>query len=292
MAIPVRPLEPGDQPLVTRGLERHPLFISELTFTSLFTWGDTFPIWVGEIGESLILLNQGPDDPVGQRWFYGPPLGPVSPASLLEQFPEVAGFRWIPEETAAALREAGCTVAEAPDHFDYVYRVTDLAELPGAKYHNKRNLIDHCLREHTCQYEPITLKNREECIRMLDEWCAARNCRETPGLCGEYLALHRAFRHYDALPLIGGAVRVDGPIRAFAIGEALGPGMAVCHFEKAMPAFHGLGQVINQWFAIHSLKGFEWVNREQDLGIPGLRQAKQSYHPARMIRKFIATRPG
>jgi len=65
----------------------------------------------------------------------------------------------------------------------------------------------------------------------------------------------------------------------------------VWHFEKAMPDIQGLGQLINQWFSLHSLRGFEFVNREQDLGIPGLRQAKESYFPHHMVEKFTALMP-
>ncbi|MHB1014773.1 MAG: phosphatidylglycerol lysyltransferase domain-containing protein, partial [Desulfurivibrionaceae bacterium] len=69
------------------------------------------------------------------------------------------------------------------------------------------------------------------------------------------------------------------------VGEELNPSTAVCHFEKAMPQFHGLAQLINQWFAKNNLADFAYINREQDLGIPGLRKAKESYFPERLVEK-------
>jgi hypothetical protein len=104
----------------------------------------------------------------------------------------------------------------------------------------------------------------------------------------EYSAIREAFSHYEELDPIGGAIRVNGKVEAYAVGEKLAPGTAVCHFEKAMPNVKGLGQLINQWFAKYSLSDFEFVNREQDLGVPGLRRAKESYFPHHMVEKFTA----
>ena len=84
----------------------------------------------------------------------------------------------------------------------------------------------------------------------------------------------------------GGVIRINGAVQAYAIAEELHPGTAVWHFEKAMGGIPGLGQLINQWFAKYGLSGFKYVNREQDLGIPGLRQAKRSYFPDHMVAKY------
>ena len=101
-------------------------------------------------------------------------------------------------------------------------------------------------------------------------------------------ALREGLDHFEDFGLICGAVRVEGRIEAFSFGEALNENTAVVHFEKAMSGFPGLYQVINHWFCRYGLVEFEFVNREQDLGVPGLRQAKQSYHPHHMVEKFTA----
>jgi hypothetical protein len=77
-------------------------------------------------------------------------------------------------------------------------------------------------------------------------------------------------------------------MQAITIGERLNDSTAVVHFEKAMPGYDGLYQLINQWFCRYGLTEFEFVNREQDLGIPGLRKAKESYHPHHMVEKYVA----
>jgi hypothetical protein len=179
-------------------------------------------------------------------------------------------------------------VAPDRDNADYVYRVKELAELAGRRFHKKRNLIKQCLAAYRCEYEPMTPELLGECSSMQDRWCKERQCGHDPGLCKEYVAINEMFRLFEELQLMGGAIRVDGEIQAYAVGEELRQGTAVCHFEKAMPGFRGLGQLINQWFARYTLKGFEFENREQDLGIPGLRQAKESYYPHHMVEKFSA----
>jgi Uncharacterized conserved protein len=201
---------------------------------------------------------------------------------------DIKGFTRIPEDTAKTLRDQGLSIIPDRDNADYVYRVSDLANLAGAKYHKKRNLVKQCLEKYQCQYEEITLKNISECIAMQDRWCKVRECGLDPGLCHEYNAIRDAFTYFELFNLIGGVIRVNGVIEAYSLGEELAPNTAVCHFEKAMPDIQGLSQLINQWFSLRSLRGFEFVNREQDLGISGLRQAKESYYPHHMIEKFTA----
>jgi hypothetical protein len=204
---------------------------------------------------------------------------------------DIKGFSRIPEKIANTLKEKGLRVIPDRDNADYVYKVSELATLAGAKYHKKRNLVKQCLQKYQCRYEEITPKNIPECLEMQNKWCAVRECDRDPGLCHEYSAIRDAFTYFQLFDLIGGAIRVNGVIKAYAIGEALAPNTAVWHFEKAMADVQGLGQVINQWFSLYALRDFEFVNREQDLGIPGLRQAKESYYPHHMVEKFIAIMP-
>jgi hypothetical protein len=283
-------LDLAARPLIAERLRQHPPEVSELTFTNLFVWRKSRPVHYLCLGESLVLLVPGSSRE--DWWAMGGAIGP-QPAwpELRRAVPNLRGLVRLPESRVAALQADGLTCREDPDQADYVYRAEDLAELKGEKYHKKRNLVRQCLDAHECHYEPITAANRDECRDMQARWCDARNCAIDPGLCREYDAIREAFAHYDALELAGGAIRVNGKIEAYALGEALAPGVAVCHFEKAMPGVHGLGQLINQWFVQNALRGFDYVNREQDLGIPGLRQAKQSYHPHHRVRKFVAEVP-
>jgi hypothetical protein len=108
-----------------------------------------------------------------------------------------------------------------------------------------------------------------------------------PGLEAENTAIKTVFENYDYLRVAGGVVYVDDKLEAFTLAERLSRDTAVVHFEKANPEIEGLYQVINQWFCKEALGSFKFVNREQDLGIPGLRKAKGSYHPHHMVEKCI-----
>ncbi len=277
------PISLEDREFVTSMLRRHPVEVSELTFTNLFVWRAARPVRLARSEDALTFL-------VEPRGILGPPLGEGHPLEVARALAGgVDGFTRISKRTADALQEKGLSVMPDRDNADYVYRVADLAQLAGRKYAKKRNLVRQCLDSHRCEYEPITPGRIAECVDLQHRWCRARDCGKDPGLCGENLAILEAFAHYETLRLLGGAVRVDGRIEAFALGEELSPGTAVCHFEKAMTDFRGLGQLINQWFALHALGGFEFVNREQDLGLPGLRQAKESYHPHHLVEKYSTT---
>jgi hypothetical protein len=289
----IRPLELGDQSLVAQYLKRYPPNISELTFTNLFVWRNSRPVWLAEVEDSLLFLAGARGENHKAKVVLGPPLGNASPLSASEALGiDLEGFVRIPEDTAKVLRSAGLTVTPDRDNYDYVYKVADLAGLQGRRFHKKRNLIKQCLAAYRCEYEPIVPELVSECLDFQDRWCQARECGKNPGLCNEYAAIREAFVHYRDLRTLGGAIRVDGAIEAYALGEELNPNTGVCHFEKAMPGMQGLGQLINQWFAKHALNGFKFVNREQDLGIGGLRQAKESYHPDHMVDKFNATLKG
>ena len=290
LEVDLTPLEMDVRPLVMDYLRRFPPEVSELTFTNLFVWRKWRPVWLLE-QDGLLALICGGHDSEG-RHVLGPTLGGnPDPLALRSAVPDLMGYIRIPETTAGFLRQAGLTVTPDEDNSDYVYRTADLAELKGEKYHKKRNLVAQCLETHNCRYEALTRKLIPDCIASLDQWCFARREDLTPELAAEYQAIREMFTHYEQLELSGGAVLVNGCVQAYAVGEALTPTTAVCHFEKAASEVKGLGQVINQWFAANAVRQFEYVNREQDLGIPGLRHSKQSYYPHHQVHKFIARFP-
>lgn len=286
----LRPLALDDRLLVTEYLHRFPPEISELTFTNLYVWRRTRPIWIDTFRDSLIFFAEAKTGLV----VLGNPVGPVSLAEVFGEYGSlITGADRFPKTMIADLTLLpGTTVIEDRDNADYVYRLEDLVTLAGRNFIKKRNHINQCLAAYPCQYEIITPESVAECLAMQARWCAARDCQDEAGLCGEYLAIDETLRHYREFGLIGGAIRIEGTIEAFTIGEALNPTTAVCHFEKAMPQFQGLGQLINQWFAQNSLSVFTYVNREQDLGIPGLRRAKESYVPDHLVEKVRIILPG
>ena len=282
----------GDRDLITSFLGRHPTELSEFTFTNLFVWQDKRPVYFVIVQESLLFFVDAPAADSGKKLLFGPVFGTAPAVDILSAIGEfIVGATRVPQHLVAPLQQAGFRMRPDRDNADYLYRCKDLAELAGRRYAKKRNHIRQCLKNYHCEYEPISRGNIEECISLQAQWCRLRGCFDEPGLEGEYRAIIETLNHYDELPLIGGAVRLNGGIKAYAIGERLNADTAVWHFEKAMPDIVGLGQLINQWFAQYSLGGFSFVNREQDLGLIGLRQAKESYYPIRLVEKWTSMAP-
>lgn len=282
----IRLLTLADRSLVYRYLRQHPPEISEHTFTNLYVWSQARPIYLTEAEDTLFILCRS-QVRAGYTLF-GPPAGNLTLpefVNLLNELDVQEAVR-LPAPLAFLLRDAGYAIEPDRNNADYVYQVRELAELTGRRFAKKRNHLKRCLQLHQCVYEPIGPANIDECRTMQESWCEIRGCVDDLGLGNEYTAICEMFDHVGDFGLLGGAIRVDGKIMAYAIAEELAPGIAVCHFEKAMAEVPGLSQLVNAWFAQNALAGFELVNREQDLGIPGLRQAKESYYPDHMVDKY------
>jgi len=175
------------------------------------------------------------------------------------------------------------------DDCDYIYNASDLIELPGRKYHGKRNHISRFTREHPdWTYEAICDNNTDECIRACHIWHDAQQDVDS-SLAHERIILEKALMQRETLGLIGGLIRCDGQVVALTLGERLNSNTFVVHFEKALPGYEGAYPVINNQFASRELREYEYINREEDLGIEGLRKAKLSYHPAILLEKFTLT---
>jgi len=173
------------------------------------------------------------------------------------------------------------------EYSDYIYEVDDLIRLSGSKYHGKKNDLNKFLNTYAFSYEEITEDNIEECRRMKEEW-AVRKGGDIEEYREELDIIDNVLDNYDKFNLIGGLIRIDGKVSAFTIGEAISEDTFVTHFEKADEDIPGLYQAINQQFAANSISGFKYVNREDDIGLPGIRQAKLSYRPVMMFDKYNA----
>jgi hypothetical protein len=173
------------------------------------------------------------------------------------------------------------------DNFDYVYSTEELINLDGRKYHSKQNHIHYFQKTFAYQYAPITADLLDPCMVSAREWYAAHNGAGDDSLQLEYQAIIDALTNFEYLDLQGGAIILDNKVAAFTFGEKLNADTAVIHVEKGQN-IRGLYQVINQEFCRHAWSDLPYVNREEDMGIEGLRRAKQSYHPVKMVKKYNA----
>jgi hypothetical protein len=175
---------------------------------------------------------------------------------------------------------------------DYIYLRDKLVTLSGKKLHGKRNHIARFKDNPDWIYEPINSNNIDECHDMSMSW--HRKYREDTKngqnihFQNEFIATRLAFENFDKLDLDGGLIRLNGRIVAFTMGERLNSDTYVIHIEKAFHDIQGAYAIINQQYAERLPHDIKYINREEDLGVEGLRQAKMSYYPDILLVKYGA----
>jgi hypothetical protein len=201
--------------------------------------------------------------------------------------------------TLMSLNEEECDLIrkQCPDAFvfdrnrdfaDYLYRAEDLRTLKGRKFAQKRNHVNKFKLLYSYHYEPITNKNIPDCLQLEEDWIAQHPHDESA--LAERSVIQLALNHFEELELIGGALYVEQQIIAFTYGSAINEEMFCTHVEKANIRFEGAYQMINQLFAQHLPDQYTLINREEDLGLEGLRKAKSSYEPFDMAYKASAVK--
>ena len=178
-------------------------------------------------------------------------------------------------------------IIENRNSFDYVYSVEKLSTLTGRKYHSKKNHFNSFKNSYNFIYEEINENNIKACIEFSKEWYKSNGTTEA--LQREQKALSRALEYYFDLDLTGALIKVNNKIIAFCVGEKMYKENIFCtHFEKADSEFPAAYAAINKLFSEFTINNFEFVNREDDAGIEGLRKAKLSYHPEFILEKYYA----
>jgi hypothetical protein len=173
------------------------------------------------------------------------------------------------------------------NYSDYIYLRSDLTTLTGKKYQPKRNHINKFRKTYTYQYFPITPSCIEECLELEAEWYKANNSDQQQGTDNERRALTYALHNFEALGLTGGLLRVEGKVAAFTFGMPINHETFGVHVEKANTTIDGAYAMINYEFAQRIPTQYIYINREEDLGIEGLRKAKLSYQPQTILEKYV-----
>lgn len=182
-----------------------------------------------------------------------------------------------------------CFSIESDDgDWDYIYLSDDLIRLPGRKYHGKRNHLAR-FNELDAVYSEMTDKDFDDCITFSTLEYNSRSADSDHSFIAEQYAINTYFNYFHELGLQGGVIRIDGRVAAFTIGDRLNNDTFCVHIEKADTSFNGIYAGINNCFARLAASSYKYINREEDLGIEGLRKAKQSYHPAFLLKKYTVT---
>ena len=173
------------------------------------------------------------------------------------------------------------------DYCDYIYLREDLIKLTGKKFQSKRNHINKFMHLYDYRYLPVTQDVISECRKLEQVWYEANRDEEnSENLLHERRSMHVAMEHFDALNLLGGVIVVENKIIAFTYGSPVNHKTFGVHIEKADIRYEGVFSVICREFAKHIPEKYVFINREEDLGIPGLRKSKLSYHPHLLLEKL------
>lgn len=270
--------------------EKNNEFISNYGVVGTYIWQDYYRYRYAVIDGMLVMYGYDPDL---DQHYYCYPLGDGDATAVLKKLVAEAEkpfyIALVPESAEKAVEELlGVKGVEAREEEDYLYSAEDLATLSGKKFHSQRNHINYFNEHYNSEFELLDKDNVKDIIPFLD-----KIQKQHPQSENTYFAERRALKSivedWEKLPVLGARLTVDGEMAAFCIGEICGEQLLV-RSEKADKNIRGAYPSINRDFVAHFYKngeGIKFVNREEDMGIEGLRKSKTEYHPIKLIKKFF-----
>ena len=269
----------------------------DMAFANIYCWQDAYRSEWAEV-EGFLVVRYRIDG--GHRTAYMQPIGAdgredfTSIVPLLEADAAASGqplrIAGLTSDAAEMLRSAypeKFAFADNRNFADYIYSADDLRNLAGRRYQPKRNHLNRFNDLYDYRYEPLTARHKDECMALERQWRAHR--ADVGGsMDAEQLAMMRGFDRFDELGLTGGAIYIDGRLAAFTYGSPINGDTFDIHIEKADTSYEGIFAAVNRLFACHIPECYEFINREEDMGLEGLRRSKLSYHPVRLEPKTTA----
>lgn len=290
--IKLKPLTIEDRELIERYYDINRFPNSECNFTNMLMWQKGYNIHYAIVEGFLCLFASNPSTGFFCHFPIG--LGDVKPAldKLIFYFKEQGKpFNMRPLTKCMKDKiEQGYPerfiYTEHREYFDYIYSVNELIELKGKKLHPKRNHLNNFITDYDFTYGMINESNVQACRDAVVNWITER-----PGAdMDEVVAVNTVFNNYFKLNVKGAYLQVEDKIVAVTVGEDH-HGYVLVHIEKADTNYRGVYAAVNQMFLQNEWQGYELVNREEDMGIEGLRKAKLSYQPRHLVEKYSAGLP-
>lgn len=287
-----KPVRAEDKETINKYLKHVRSRSCDMSFAAIYLWRGFYNLEYAECEDMIVFRSNE------EETSFSLPLGAGDPKKALGRVLEYCREEGIPPVFHSISREMEQYLNEQyPGQFrvefdrdiaDYIYETQALIELKGRKYHGKKNHINKFSKMYDWSYEAITQENTQECLDMLKKWKAQNCATEDLEKHAEICVSEASLREREFLGLTGGLLRVDGQVVAFTVGEQIHPDTFCVHIEKAFADIQGAYSMINQQFLIHEAADCKYVNREDDVGDPGLRKAKLSYHPAFLEEKGVA----
>lgn len=292
--IPYKKITLADRDWMLKKLRQSGLRGSEYCFTNQFLWGNLIGMKAAEVEGCLCTAYRVE----GQTAAHDFPTGEGDKATAINAVLEddrqqgrQTVFRGVPEDEKAWMESTFpglFSYEEKRDEWDYLYSVEELAYLQGRKFHGKRNHIARFKDQGNWEYCPLEETLLEPCGRMYERWLEQNSDRLDASAVKEKTVVEGCLSHFKELKLQGGVLFREGSVVGFCIGSVLTKDTFIVHIEKAYTDIQGAYPMLNQQFVLHNMEGFRYVNREDDLGIEGLRRAKLSYHPELLLKKYTA----
>ena len=264
---------------------RFPVTHSGNLFTTMVCWQEFVQYSVATVQDHLVISARA--DPVKTvRPAVGAPDAGLLSEVMRFGVREEMDLGYVEEQTKDRILtdHPGLPFVEDRDYADYVYKAASLATLPGTRYAKIRNRLNKFANSTPYTVEPISKASVADVEEFLDRWCLWKDCASDVYLEHERLAMLFAIAHFFELGLAGLALRIKGSVEAISIFEQMNDNTVVVHFEKGSPDYDGVYKAINMETARYVQSHAVYLDREEDLGLPGLRKAKESYHPDHLVR--------
>lgn len=289
-----KPVTLEDRDFFRQLYARYPQAHSDNTFTNMVCWNHYANYSYAKVNGNVVLAST-----IAGKTTFRPPIGPQNPALLkdLVRLAAVAGdsepIMLIDPATADWIQAQYPRIDLVPDRAqaEYVYLASDLAGLQGRDYLYIRREINKFKKTYKYTVESVSPSNSDQVKEYLDVWYRARNNDEGAVAASEKGAVTYGLDHLDELGLSALTIKVDGQIGALSMFERMSQDTALIHFEKGLSEYPGIYKMINLEAAIRLAPDFTYINRESDMGVPGLREAKLRYHPHHLVEVYTATKP-
>ena len=279
-----------DRALFLKYYKDSPPECSYLSFANLFIWKDAEEISYFEYNDMLIVTGKSLYD--GTRYVMFPigrDLCSKMKPMLISNFSENFRIYGMTKKDVEKM-EQKCgdefLIKRETDMDNYVYLTEKLTTLAGKKLHSKRNHINRFKEQYNYTYERLSDENFIQLQQFIERWYSEKETSDS--LKRERTAVYNSLLYHKELSLKCGILKVDDKIAAFSVGEQLNEETALIHIEKADTSYDGAYAVINNEFVKNEWQHCKYINREDDMGLPGLRKAKQSYHPELMVEMYSA----
>lgn len=281
----------ADKDILLPFLQNNDELTCELSFVNLLIWQPLYNNCYC-IEDGILYLKSYDDDIVT----YSLPLGDMQKgmAKIAEHcntpYPDIWAQEGARFQQFKEIYGEYYDIIESRNEFDYIYNSQDLITLSGKKYHSKRNHISAFSKQFDWHYEEITDGNIDKVRHCARVWYSQSADRMDDELKAEMHGVYLMLDNMQLLGIKGGAIVIDDNVVAFTLGSKINESIYNIHVEKAINGYEAAYTVINREFAARNLEDYKYINREDDLGLEGLRRSKLSYKPAIILPKYICTK--